>query len=203
MSAADGRDAAGAGPVTSQPDRPRAGERPRIGLIWAQARGGVIGAGGTMPWHLPEDLAHFKRTTKDCPVVMGRRTWESFPPRFRPLPKRTNIVVTSNDAFVADGAVRARDLPEALQTARETALAQAGAQDDAPPSIWVIGGGGIYREAIAEADLLVVTEIDLEVDGDTTAPLIPEVFQETARDPESGWHTSSSGLRYRIRTYEP
>jgi dihydrofolate reductase len=68
--------------------------RPRIGLIWAQARGGVIGKDGTMPWHLPEDLAHFKRTTLSHPVIMGRKTWESLPPRFRPLPGRANLVVT-------------------------------------------------------------------------------------------------------------
>lgn len=175
---------------------------PQIGLIWAQAHGGVIGAEGTMPWHLPEDLKHFQRTTRGCPVVMGRRTWESFPPRVRPLPGRTNIVITRNDDFAADGAVRARNLPEALQTARETALAQAGAPDGAPPTIWVIGGGGVYCEAIGEADLLVVTEIDLEVGGDTTAASIPGIFQESSRDPETGWHEAASGLRFRIRRYE-
>jgi len=66
----------------------------KIGLIWAQARGGVIGRGGVMPWHLPEDLAHFKRVTLNHPVIMGRKTWDSIPPRFRPLPGRRNIVVT-------------------------------------------------------------------------------------------------------------
>lgn len=175
---------------------------PQVGMIWAQAHGGVIGAEGAMPWHLPEDLKHFQRTTRGCPVVMGRRTWESFPPHVRPLPGRTNIVITRNDDFAAEGAVRARNLPEALQTARETAHPQPGTQHDSPPTIWVIGGGGIYREAIAEADLLVVTEIDLEVDGDTTAPSIPGIFQETSRDPGTGWHEAASGLRYRILRYQ-
>ena len=78
--------------------------RPRIGLIWAQARGGVIGKDGAMPWHLPEDLAHFKRTTLGCPVIMGRKTWDSLPPKFRPLPGRRNIVVTRNTQWQADGA---------------------------------------------------------------------------------------------------
>lgn len=176
---------------------------PRIGLIWAQAHGGVIGAGGTMPWHLPEDLKHFRRTTRGCPVVMGRRTWESFPPRVRPLPGRTNIVITRSADIEGDGAVRAGNLPGALRIARETARATAPetVRATAPPTIWVIGGGGVYREAIAEADLLVVTEIDLEVDGDTTAPSIPEFFRETSCDPGAGWHETASGLRYRIRRY--
>src|SRR5699024_12695623 len=92
---------------------------PQTGSIWAQAHDGVMGAEGTVPWHLPEDLKHCQRTTRGCPVVMGRRTWESFPPRVRRLPGRTKIVITRNDDFAAEGAVRARSLPEALQTARE------------------------------------------------------------------------------------
>ena len=202
MSTADSGSAA---PHSAPGTPPAAAERPalpQLGLIWAQARGGVIGAGGTMPWHLPEDLKHFQRTTRGCPVVMGRRTWESFPPHVRPLPGRTNIVITRNDDFAAEGALRARDLPEALRAARETARAQAGAPGEGPPAIWVIGGGGIYREAIAGADLLLVTEIDLEVDGDTTAPSIPRIFQEVSREPETGWHESASGLRYRILRYQ-
>lgn len=163
---------------------------PRIGLIWAQARGGVIGAGGTMPWHLPEDLKHFSRTTTGSPVVMGRRTWESFPPKYRPLPRRTNIVITSDDAFTADGAVRARGLDEALELARSA--------PGGDRTVWVIGGGRVYREAMDRADLLVVTEIDLEVDGDTTSPEIPEGF---AAAEEPGWLTSSTGLRYRVLRY--
>jgi dihydrofolate reductase len=178
---------------------PAAGDgRPLVGLIWAQARGGVIGAGGTMPWHLPEDLAHFKRTTAGAPVVMGRRTWLSFPPPYRPLPGRTNIVITRDDGFADDGAVRAGDLPEALRLARE-ALTSHGPSSS--PTLWVIGGGAVYREAIDRADLLVVTEIDLEVEGDTTAPAIPSAFSLAAADPDPGWHEAANGLRYRILTY--
>ena len=170
-------------------------EEPLIGLIWAQARGGVIGASGSMPWHLPEDLKHFSRTTKGSPVVMGRRTWESFPPKYRPLPGRTNIVITRDDAFAAEGAVRARDLPDAMRLAR-AAFASAPA-----PAIWVIGGGAVYREAIAQADLLVATEIDLEVEGDTLAPAIPSNFFLEAAEPAEGWYEGADGLRYRILTY--
>lgn len=179
---------------------------PRVGLIWAQARGGVIGAGGTMPWHLPEDLAHFSRTTTGSPVVMGRRTWRSFPPRFRPLPGRTNIVITRDDGFAEEGAVRAGSLPGALRIAREVLTEGARTALGAPPPgaapmIWVIGGGAVYREAIAEADLLVVTEIDLEVDGDTTAPGIPADFRPVTADPAQGWHEAADGTRFRMLTY--
>lgn len=176
------------------PEGMSAGES-RIGMIWAQARGGVIGAGGTMPWHLPEDLAHFSRTTKGAPVVMGRRTWESFPPKYRPLPGRTNIVITSDEGFAADGAVRARDLADGLRLAREVLESQPA------PTIWVIGGGRVYREAMAQAEQIVVTEIDLEVDGDTTAPQIPSGFALESTEPEQGWHEGASGLRYRILRY--
>src|SRR5699024_8983906 len=152
LPAPQGHQGAGGG---MSPEGMSAGES-RIGMIWAQARGGVIGAGGTMPWHLPEDLAHFSRTTKGAPVVMGRRTWESFPPKYRPLPGRTNIVITSDDGFAADGAVRARDLADGLRLAREVLESQPA------PTIWVIGGGRVYREAMAQAEQIVVTEIDLE-----------------------------------------
>ncbi len=175
---------------------------PRIGMIWAQARGGVIGAGGTMPWHLSEDLKHFKRTTSGAPVVMGRRTWESFPPRFRPLPGRTNIVVTRDDGYAADGAVRAASLEEGLALARED-LARRGQEGPgaADGMLWVIGGGTLYAAAMDVADLLVVTEIDLEVEGDTRAPTIPGSFTQSSAEPARGWHEADSGLRYRILTY--
>jgi dihydrofolate reductase len=175
---------------------------PRIGMIWAQARGGVIGADGTMPWHLPEDLKHFKRTTAGAPVVMGRRTWESFPPRFRPLPGRTNIVITRDDSYSADGALRAASLEEGLALARE-GLARRDRQEarQGADVLWVLGGGSVYAEAMPQADLLVVTEIDLEVEGDTLAPAIPADFTLSSADPAEGWHEGANGLRYRILTY--
>lgn len=164
----------------------------RIGLIWAEAADRVIGAGGGMPWHVPEDLAHFKAITMGAPVVMGRRTWESFPDRFRPLPGRRNIVVTRNDAWAADGAERAASLDEALAIASSADTEW----------IWVIGGGELFRESIGRADRLEVTELDLEVDGDTTAPARAG-WRAVAVDPPEGWHTSRSGIRYRYLTLEP
>ncbi|MGR0319959.1 dihydrofolate reductase [Agromyces sp. ZXT2-3] len=164
---------------------------PRIGLIWAEAHGGVIGAGGGMPWHVPEDLAHFKRTTHGAPVVMGRRTWESLPPRFRPLPGRANIVVTRQADWHADGAVRAGSVDEALALAAS----------DAENRIWVIGGAELFARTIGLADRLVVTELDLDVDGDTFAP-DRGGWHAVAVDPADGWHASSSGIRHRFLTLE-
>ncbi|WP_256461030.1 dihydrofolate reductase [Agromyces larvae] len=161
----------------------------RIGLIWAQANGGVIGAGGTMPWHLPEDLAHFRATTDGCPVVMGRRTWESLPPRFRPLPGRRNVVVTRQADWSAEGAERAGSVDEAL------ALAATGRPDDA--WTWVIGGADVYRQTIDRADRLEVTEIDLDVLGDAHAPAIGADWRLEASGP---WLTSRTALRYRFTT---
>jgi dihydrofolate reductase len=160
-----------------------------LGLIWAEAAGGVIGAEGGMPWHVPEDLAHFKARTLGAPVVMGRRTWESFPDRFRPLPGRRNIVVTRRSDWSADGAERAGSLDEALRVA----------QSGAPERIWVIGGGELFREVIGRADLLEVTELDLEVAGDTYAP-DRSGWRPVAADPVAGWHSSRSGIRYRFLT---
>ena len=85
-----------------------------VGMVWAQARGGVIGADGGLPWHLPEDLALFRRLTTGSTVVMGRRTWESLPERFRPLPGRANVVLTSDPAWSADGAQRAGSVGDVL-----------------------------------------------------------------------------------------
>lgn len=163
-----------------------------IGLIWAEAHDRVIGADGGMPWHVPEDLAHFKSLTVGAPVVMGRRTWESFPARFRPLPGRRNIVITRREEWTDAGAERASSLGAAL------ALAAAGG----PERIWVIGGGELFREAIALADLLEVTELDVHVAGDTRAPA-REDWQTVSTDPSDGWHTSGSGIRYRFLRLVP
>ncbi|MGX1701476.1 dihydrofolate reductase [Microbacterium sp. NPDC055357] len=161
----------------------------RVGLVWAEAADRVIGADGGMPWHVPEDLAHFKAVTMGSPVVMGRRTWESFPDRFRPLPGRRNIVVTGNGQWRADGAERAASLDEALALA-------------GPERAWVIGGGALFREAIARADLLEVTELDLEVDGDTFAP-DREGWRVVDVEPAEGWRTSRTGIRFRFLKLEP
>lgn len=170
---------------------PAARHGSRLGLIWAEARGGVIGKDGGMPWSVPEDLAHFRARTSGHPVVMGRRTWESFPPRFRPLPDRRNIVVTRDPHWSADGAESAASL--------DAALALAASAGDVPPMVWVIGGARLFAEAIGLADLLEVTELDLETDGDTFAP--SRAGWEVARiEPADGWSVSRTGVPYRFLT---
>ncbi|GAA4483499.1 dihydrofolate reductase [Microbacterium panaciterrae] len=155
----------------------------RLGLIWAEAHGGVIGASGTMPWHVPEDLAHFKEVTLGAPVMMGRRTWDSLPERFRPLPGRENIVITRQDDWAAEGARRVGSIDAGL-----------GGLDAA----WIIGGAEIFREVIGDADRLEVTELDLDVAGDAFAP--PRDGFRLASTGE--WLTSRTGIRYRFLGYE-
>ena len=173
----------------------------KIGLIWAEAHGGVIGNEGGMPWHLPEDLAHFKRVTLGSPVVMGRRTWDSLNPRFRPLPGRRNIVVTRQHDWTAEGAEVAHSLEDALALAAEPANAVADSLVDAAPRTWIIGGGQILRDAIAFANHLEVTEIDARFDGDSFAPEVDESWVAVAVEPGSGWAESRTGIRYRFLTY--
>ena len=158
----------------------------RIGLIWAEAKGGVIGDAGSIPWHLPEDLAHFKQITLGGAVIMGRRTWDSLPERFRPLAGRRNIVITRQPQWRAEGASVVHSLTEALAAAADA-------------SIWIIGGGEIYRQAMPLADRLEVTEVDLAAAGDTVAPAVDAAFTESA---VSEWLTSRTGLRYRFVSYE-
>lgn len=169
-----------------------------IKAIWAQARDEdgrpVIGFQGDMPWHLPEDLAHFQGLTKGHAVIMGRHTWESLPERFRPLPGRTNIVVTSLEAL--EGASIAGSLTGALRLA--DALVEAG-DLAADATRWIIGGASMFAEAVDVADDLEITEIDLSTTGDTFAPDIPaHAWQVALKTP---WALSDGGLQYRFVTY--
>lgn len=161
-----------------------------IALIWAQARGGVIGDGGSIPWHLPEDLEHFKKATLGGTVVMGRRTWDSLPERFKPLPRRRNVVLTRDESWAEAGAEVVHNIGEVLQVAA--------ACEPAHP-LWVIGGGELYSQLMGFAQRLEVTELDLQVLGDTRAPLIDGGVWKAAG--ESEWLTSRSGIRYRFISY--
>lgn len=162
----------------------------RVAMIWAQARGGVIGKDGTMPWHLPEDLAHFKAETLGGPVIMGRRTWESLHERFRPLPGRENIVVSRTLGFHAEGATVVSTLERAVELARAT-----GAHTG-----WIMGGGQLYRDAMPHADELVVTQIDLEVEGADT--FAPEIGAEWVLTERGDVQTAANGVRYHFERYE-
>jgi dihydrofolate reductase len=158
-----------------------------VALIWAQARHGVIGAGGGIPWHLAEDSQRFRRLTMGGDVVMGRTTWDSLPQRFRPLPGRRNVVVSHDEQWSADGAERSDSVESAIGAL--------------PGDVWVIGGGQVYAAAMPLAEVLEVTEIDEEFDGDVTAPLIGNEWVAIATEPTDGWATSASGLPYRFVTY--
>lgn len=158
---------------------------PRLHLIFARALNGVIGANNTLPWHLPEDLAHFKRTTLGCPVIMGRKTWDSLPPRFRPLPGRTNVVITRQENWAQKGVHAAQSLPQSLQLC------------GAAPDVWVIGGAQLYTLAEPLASTAVVTEIEQAYEGDAFAPTLGPAWQETMRES----HVAASGLRFSFVIY--
>lgn len=162
-------------------------QTPRINIIFARARNGVIGKDGQMPWHLPEDLAHFKQQTGGAPVLMGRKTWDSLPPRFRPLPGRRNVVITRQADWQAAGAERAASLQDAVALCADAA------------EIWVIGGGEIYAQALPLAQRAVVTEIERDFEGDTFAPTLNGSWRETAR---SAHTAAKDGLPFSFVTYE-
>lgn len=155
-----------------------------LGVIWAQSTAGVIGRDGALPWRLPEDSAHFRQVTSGQPVIMGRRTWESLPLRFRPLPGRRNLVLSRRPGYDAPGAEVVVSLAEALHRV-----------GDGPA--WVIGGAAPYAEALALAAVAEVTEVDVDVPGDTYAPSLDGWTLDSAGD----WRTSRTGLRYRHLRY--
>jgi dihydrofolate reductase len=166
----------------------------QLHLIFARARTGVIGNKGSMPWHLPEDLAHLKRTTMGCAVIMGRKTWDSLPSKFRPLPGRLNVVVTRQTDWRADGAVIAHSLAQAMELCSPDGdTSQSANQND----IWVLGGAEIYAAALPLADSAVVTEIDADFDGDAFAPQFDAHWTKTSGETQ----ISSTGLKFSFNTY--
>jgi dihydrofolate reductase len=141
-----------------------------LSLILARATNGVIGKNNALPWHLPADMAHFKKITVGKPVIMGRKTWDSLPQKFRPLPGRRNIVVTRDGTWAQAGAERATSLTQALQFCQSE------------PEACVIGGAQIYVEALPLARRVYLTEIDYPFDGDTHfAPLDATQWREASR----------------------
>ena len=154
-----------------------------LALIAAVARDRVIGLNNTLPWHLPEDLQHFKRTTLGAPIVLGRKTWDSIG---RPLPGRHNIVVTRQANWQAAGASRAVSVAAALAWAGEV------------PRVFVIGGAELYAQALPLADALYLTEIDAAFAGDAYFPAFdPSLWTLTQRDS----HTHPEGWAYHFCRY--
>lgn len=171
-----------------------------IGMVWAQSLDGVIGLDGDMPWHVPEDLKHFKQVTTGEVLVMGRKTWSSFPEKFRPLPDRTSIVVSqqfakdpSDDKLQQDPVHVVSDLAQGLELAGELKTG---------PMIWVIGGGSLYDQALEVATVVERSLFNIHVDGDTYAPKLDASWKLTNQDPTEGWHTSKSSVQYRFERWE-
>jgi dihydrofolate reductase len=161
---------------------------PPVSLIAAVPRNGAIGRGNALLWHESADQRHFRQTTQGHPVLMGRRTWDSLPERFRPLPGRRNVVLSRNAAWQAPGAEVLPGLLPALQLL-------GGAE---APRVFVIGGAELYRQALPLADELVLTEIDADLDGDVFFP----AFDRRDFDADVGpMALGSSGLNYRFVTY--
>jgi dihydrofolate reductase len=157
----------------------------RISLVLAMASNGMIGIDGHMPWRIPEDMKHFKDVTMGKPIVMGRKTWDSFPKK--PLPGRTNIVITRDAKWQAEGAIIAHSL--------EDAFARAGDAEE----IAVVGGAQIYKLALPRADLVHLTEVYRDFAGDTHMPLFDKShWRETTREDR----TTSEGLAYSFVTLE-
>ena len=153
----------------------------KVSLVAAVARNGVIGRGGRVPWHLPEDMRRFRELTTGHAVVMGRKTWDSLPDRFRPLPDRRNVVLTRTAGWRAAGAERAGSLEDAL------------ALLEGEDVVYVVGGAEIYAEALPFADELLLTEVDLDVEGDAFfTDWDRSAFREVAREE----HVSGDGTRF-------
>lgn len=175
-----------------------------LGAIWAQSLDGVIGDGVVMPWHVPEDLKHFKEATMGAPVIMGRKTWESLNPKFRPLPGRENIVLSRREPGEwSAGATVVDSIDAALETA--------------PGDAWITGGSQLYNSALDRVDTIELTLMGVQVgdaygDDAVLAPKVPEEFSLSA---DSDWLTSASGhltipgqppselpMKYRFLTYD-
>ena len=158
-------------------------------LIAAVARNGVIGRDNQLLWHLPEDMAHFREATRGAPVIMGRKTWESLPPRFRPLPGRRNLVLSRQPGYVAEGAEVVATLDEAMLRLQ------------ASPQAFVIGGEQLYRLALPRADQLMLTELDRDYEGDTRFPAWdPDTFAEVER--RLAQSAPADGPGYTFVTYQ-
>ncbi len=150
-------------------------------LVLAMSDNGVIGDRGALPWRIADDMKRFKRLTLGKPVIMGRKTWDSLPKK--PLPERTNIVVTRDRSWRHAGAIAAHSFDDALAKARS----------ENPSAIAVIGGAEIYKAALPFADRVELTQVHITVGGDThLPPFDPSMWRESARSQ----HTTPEGLRY-------
>lgn len=160
-----------------------------LSMIWAQDRRGVIGKAGTIPWHVPEDLRHFKEVTQGCPVIMGRATFESLPQRNRPLPGRDNIVLTRDGDWHTPSVSTAASVDAAVAAVGER-------------SAWIIGGGEVYAQFTALAEYIERTVVDTQVEGEglVYAPVLDPAHWVLANS--GPWLLSTAGVRYRFETWK-
>lgn len=157
----------------------------KLNLIFATSQNNIIGKDGKLPWQLPEDMSRFRRLTKGCPVIMGRKTWDSLPEQFKPLPYRRNIVMSSQPLLLRDVDVF-KDMNCVLDMCKHS------------ENVWVIGGKQIYDMFIPIADVLEVTKVHEYFDGDVYGPVIDETWKlVTSVDGVS----SLNGLQYSFETY--
>ncbi len=155
-----------------------------VGVIYARSLNNVIGNKGNLPWHLPEDLKHFKETTRDCVVAMGRKTWESLP--IKPLPNRTNLVLTSSSLYHPE-VITSRSILEATNEAFYRRK-----------DIWFIGGSNVIKRALKIADTVVVTEVLNNYEGDTTVEDLADDWKMISKTS----HRSVTGINFNILKYE-
>ena len=169
-----------------------------LSLIAAVARNRVIGRNNELIWQLPGDMRHFRETTRGRPVLMGRRTWESLPEKFRPLPGRRNVVVSRNPHYAATGAELAGSLAEAIEKAGAGAGAGAGGEGEGG-ELFVIGGAELYAQALPLAGRLYLTEIAAEFAGDAFFPAFSlDEWREISRAPG----VEENGLKYAFAVYQ-
>lgn len=144
----------------------------KISLIAAMSRNRVIGINNDLPWHLPDDMKYFMETTKGHVVIMGRKNYDSLPPKFKPLPNRTNVILTRQDVYEVEDCVVFNDISDAYAFAEERGEEE----------LFVIGGGQIYQMAIDQADVIYLTEIDAEIEnGEVFFPEMDGEWKETSR----------------------
>ncbi len=158
-----------------------------LAIVVAYGRNRVIGVDGDLPWHLPTDMAFFKSLTTGSPVIMGRKTYESIPPKFRPLPNRRNLVLSRDPAYAAEGTE--------VFASTDAALA---AVADAPEA-FLIGGGQAYADALPRVDRIYATEVELEPDGDT---FFPELDDDWQLVDERDRVVEDNGSAFTIRIYD-
>jgi len=154
-----------------------------LNIIAAIGKGRELGLAGELLWHLPDDMRRFKEITTGHPVIMGRKTWESLPEKFRPLPNRTNIVVTRQITYKAEGAI----VTKSLEAARAETVQAPGANE-----VFIIGGGELYRDALPFTDRLYLTLIDAAAEADTFFPPYEKEFAKLISKESHEWN----GLKY-------